>query len=227
MTGINAFDLSIETAFDAVWVAADQLVRINPATDEARVILRIPLPVGGISGSTLAVDRRHLWIGTSDGLLLRVDSSGEVTGRRSVTDSIQEVATGEGGVWVADQLAGVIARIDPGTLVTRTEIPFSGSVDAMKVFAGNLWALDFRTGVLRRISILQDREVGQQVDVPSGATALAVGLDAIWLSYEDGAVVKVDPATGRASTFATVVGSARAIVVDVVRGSVWVDVRRS
>jgi class 3 adenylate cyclase len=222
----GSFNLSIDTAFDAVWVASDQLIRINPATDEARAILRFPVPVGGIVGVALAVDRRHLWIGTTDGVLLRVDPSGDVTARRSVTDSIQEIAAGEDGVWAVDQLAGVIVRIDPLSLETLAEIPFTGSVDAMELFDGELWALDFRTGVLRRISILEDREV-EQVDVPSDATALAVGLDAIWVSYEDGTVIKVDPITERASTFATVEGSARAIAVDVVRESIWVDVRRS
>ena len=99
-TSQGTFDFSIDTAFDAVWVATDRLIRINPATEEVRPILRIPLPVGGVGTSSLAVDRRHLWIGTTTGLLLRVEPSGEVTARRSVTDSIQEVATGDDGVWV-------------------------------------------------------------------------------------------------------------------------------
>ncbi|HEX5937975.1 MAG TPA: adenylate/guanylate cyclase domain-containing protein [Actinomycetota bacterium] len=225
-TSLGTFNLAIDTAFDAVWVATDQLIRINPATEEVRPVARIPLPVGGSGTSSLAVDRRHLWVATSPGELLRIDPNGEVTARRSITDGIQEIATGEGGVWVADQLAGMILRIDPGTLATLAEIPFSGNVDAMEVFDGELWALDFRTGVLRRISIREDREL-EQVDVPSDATALAVGLDAIWVTYEDGTVMKVDPVTNQASTFATVEGSARAIAVDEVRESVWVDVRRS
>lgn len=225
-TSLGTFTFSIDTGFDAVWVATDRLIRINPATEEVRPVLRIPLPVGGTGASSLAVDRRHLWIATSHGELLRIDPSGEVTARRSVTDGIQEVAVGEGGVWVADQLAGVILRIDPGTLATLAEIPFAGNVDAMEVFGRELWALDFRTGVLRRISILEDREL-EQVDVPSDATALAVGLGAIWVTYEDGTITKVDPITKRASTFATVEGSARAIAVDVSRESIWVDVRRS
>jgi class 3 adenylate cyclase/streptogramin lyase len=225
-TGAGSFNLAVEAAFDAVWVASDQLIRINPATDEVRPVLRIPLPIGGSGGSALAVDRRHLWIGTSDGILLRVDPSGEVSARRSVADSIQEIATGEGGLWIADQLAGVIVRIDPPSLAVLAEIPFTGNVDAMEVFGGDLWALDFRTGVLRRISALEDREV-EQVDVPSDATALAAGLDAVWVTYEDGTITRVDPVTDRSETFATVDGSARAIAVDIVRESIWIDVRRT
>src|SRR5918995_884877 len=44
-SGLGTFSLAIATAFDAVWVASDRLIRINPATDEFRTVLRIPLPV--------------------------------------------------------------------------------------------------------------------------------------------------------------------------------------
>ena len=74
--------------------------------------------------------------------------------------------------------------------------------------------------------MLENREV-EQVDVPSDATALAVGLDAIWLTHDDGTIIRVDPVTKRTSTFATVEGSARAIAIDAGRESIWVDVRRS
>jgi hypothetical protein len=66
--GQYSFSLTIATGFDAVWVALDRLVRINPATLEHRSVLRIPFPEGGgLGGSSLAVDREDLWIGTSDG----------------------------------------------------------------------------------------------------------------------------------------------------------------
>ena len=226
-TSQGTFNFSIDTAFDAVWVATDRLIRINPATEEVRPILRIPLPVGGVR-HVLARRRPPAPVDRHDRPACCCGSSRAARSprRRSVTDSIQEVAVGEGGVWVADQLAGVILRVDPRTLATVAEIPFSGNVDAMEVFDGALWALDFRTGILRRISILEDREI-EQVDVPSDATALAVGLGSIWVTYEDGTVIEVDPITKTASTFATVEGSARAIAVDEVRESVWVDVRHA
>ena len=45
-TSQGTFNFSIDTAFDAVWVATVKLIHINPATEEVRPILRIPLPVG-------------------------------------------------------------------------------------------------------------------------------------------------------------------------------------
>ena len=45
-TSLATFTFSIATAFDAVWVATDELARINPATEEVRPVLRIPMPAG-------------------------------------------------------------------------------------------------------------------------------------------------------------------------------------
>ncbi len=59
----------------------------------------------------------------------------------------------------------------------------------------------------------------------SGATSLAAGLGAIWVSHDDGTVTKVDPITVRASPFSHVDGSARTITVDEARDTVWVDIR--
>jgi streptogramin lyase len=156
-----------------------------------------------------------------------VDPDGSVTGERTVTDSIQLVAAGEDGVWVVDQLADVVLRIDPATLRrTAAPISLSGGVDAIDVMGDHVWALDFGTGLLSRISIREDRTIGQ-VTVSSGATSLDVGLDAVWIAHSDGTITRVDPLTVTASTFAEVEGSIRALAVDAARRSIWVDVRRT
>src|SRR5919109_2258813 len=214
----STFHLSVVTAFEAVWVSSDQLMRINPATYPSRAVLQIPFPRGGLGASSLAVDRKHLWIGTTQGILLRMDPTGKVTGERMVTDGIQLVAASEDGVWVVDQLAGAVARVDPGSLRKVAEVPFAGNVDAIAVMGDHVWILDFETGLLTRISVLEDRPVGQ-VTVPASATSLAAGLGAVWIGHDDGAITKVDPLTVQASTFARVDGSIRAIAVDAARES--------
>jgi hypothetical protein len=224
-TGSGSFSLSLATGFDAVWVSTDQLIKINPATLAHRIVLQIPLPIGGSGGSSLAVDGKHLWIGTTDGLLRRIDPSGEITGERRVADSIQLVAASADGVWVVDQFAGAVVRIDPESLRTVGDpVPFTGSVDAIAVMGDHVWVLDFGTGLLTRISIQQNRVVGQ-VSVPTRPTSLAAGLGAIWVSHADGTITKVDPITVRASRLTQLRGEPRAIAIDAARGSVWVDVR--
>jgi streptogramin lyase len=181
----SGFSFSLESAFDALWVATDRLVRINPATEEQRVVLRIPLPPSSdLARTSFAADRDHLWIGTSQGILIRIDPSGRVTDRRRVGDSIDLVAAGEEGVWAVDQLAGLVTRLDPGSLETTAEIKITGAIDAIEVMGEYVWTLDFGTGALSRIAVLTDRVVGQG-SVPQGPTALAVGLGAIWVSHSE------------------------------------------
>jgi hypothetical protein len=65
------------------------------------------------------------------------------------------------------------------------------------------------------------------VSVPARATALDVGLGAVWIAQEDGTITRVDPGTLQKSTFARIEGSVRALAVDAARGTIWVDVRRT
>jgi class 3 adenylate cyclase/streptogramin lyase len=222
----GSISFSMVTAFDALWVATGSLIRVNPATYEPRPVLEIPFPTGGLGGSSLAADEDHLWIGTSGGTLLRVDPSGEMSGRRRVTDSIQVVAAGQGSVWVVNQFAGVVTRVDPASLESVAEFPLTGSIDSIAVTDGYVWTLDFETGILTRISVLTDRVVGQK-SLPAGPTSLAVGLGSVWVSHRDGTVSRVDPATLEVTKLARVDGSVRVIAVDGARKSIWVDVTRS
>ncbi|MGH2641800.1 MAG: adenylate/guanylate cyclase domain-containing protein [Actinomycetota bacterium] len=223
----NAFTLSLAEGFDAIWVSSNKLIRINPATREFREVLQIPLPAGGSGETSVATDRKRLWIGTAQGILRRVDPTGTVTAERTVTDGIQLIAASEDGVWVVDQLAGVVVRVDPVSL-RRVGAPISvtGTIDAIDVLGDDVWALDFGTGLLTEISVTSDRQVGL-VTVPAGATSLDAGLGAVWVGHADGTITKVDPVTTTASTFTQVEGTIRALAVDAARGSIWVDVRRT
>jgi class 3 adenylate cyclase/streptogramin lyase len=223
-TGPGTFSLSLATGFDVVWVSTDQLIKINPATYDFRTIMKIPLSAAG--GTALAIDRKQLWIGTTRGRLLRIDPSGEVTAERTVAQGIELIAVSSEGVWVVDQFAGTVLRIDPVSLrAVGDPVPFSGSIDAIEVLGEHIWVLDFGTGLLSRISILNGAVT--QVTVPAEANSLAAGLGAIWVSHDDGTITKVDPITVRASRLARLEGEARAIAVDTARGSVWVEVRSS
>jgi class 3 adenylate cyclase/streptogramin lyase len=221
----NAFTLSLAEGLDAIWVSSNKLIRINPATREFREVLQIPLPAGGSGETSVATDRTQLWIGTAQGVLRRVDRTGAVTAERTVTDGIQLVTASEDGVWVVDQLAGVVVRIDPVSL-RRAAAPISlpGTIDAIDAVGDHVWALDFGTGLLTRISVLSNRQVGL-VTVPADATSLDAGLGGVWVGHADGTVTKVDPVTTTASTFSQVEGTIRALAVDAARGSIWVDVR--
>jgi class 3 adenylate cyclase/streptogramin lyase len=215
--------VSMVSAFDALWyLADDRLVRVSASTDEQREMLRIP-PRVALGNSIVAADRDQLWIGRTDGILMRFRPSGEVT-ERKVTTSIDLIAAGEGGVWVVDQVTGIVVHVDPATLEKVGELPVMGTIDRIAVDGDYVWLLDQSAGVVTRLSSSSVEEAGQ-ASVGPGATDLAVGLGAVWISHLDGTISRVDRLT-RAVTpaFARVDGAASAITVDLARSSIWVDV---
>ena len=220
----GTFFTSLVPAFDALWATTDLLVRVNPATDEVRPILPIPPPTA-LGGASLAADGRNLWLGTPGGTLLKLDRNGRELDRRDLEGGIQLTEAGEGWVWVVDQGAGIMTKIDPSTLETAVQIHLDGNVDEIVVLDGYVWALDFATGVLTRISIGSDRETGQAT-LPADPTAMTAGAGSIWLSHEDGTITRVEPATMTGSEFAHVDGDAFAVAVDDERDSIWVYVGR-
>jgi streptogramin lyase len=220
----GAYYVSMVPAFDALWATTDQLIRVNPATAETRSVLAIPPPTN-LGGASVAADRRNLWLASPGGTLLKLAPDGEEMDRRDVSHGIQLLAVGEGWVWVVDQTAGILSRIDPATLRSVASIELSGNLDAIAVSDGYVWVLDFATGVLTKVSIASDRDVGRRT-LPEDPTDLAAGAGALWVPHEDGTITRVDPATITPTEFAHVEGSAQAVAVDEDRESIWIDVQR-
>jgi class 3 adenylate cyclase len=219
-----SFSMSVVSAFESVWVAIDdRLMRVNPATDDIHEVLRIQMPGGGIGRTSLSVDRSHVWLARTDGILMRFDRSGDISRQRKVVASADLVAGGEGSVWVVDQLAGILTRVDPDTLEAIADVPVSGNIGRVVVAGDYVVVLDRSTGVMTRISVGDTRSV-RQVTVGE-ASDMVFGFGAIWVSHPDGTISRVNPSTLEVTPgFARVQGAATAIAVDVARESVWVDV---
>jgi class 3 adenylate cyclase len=219
------FSNSMVSAFEALWVATgDKLVRVNAATDDLREVLRYPNP-GGSGRAGLSVDREHLWLAKTGGVLMRIDPDGNVTRQRKVVASADLVAAGEGGVWVVDQLAGVVTKVDPVTLEAIDDVSISGNIAQITVAGDYVWTLDRNIGVLTRISVGQTQSVRQAT--VGEATDMTAGFGAIWVSHPDGTISRVDISTLQVTPgFAHVPGAAMAIAVDAARGSIWVHAVR-
>jgi class 3 adenylate cyclase len=217
----STFSNSIVPAFDAMWVATgDRLLRVNAATDDLREMLHYPLP-GGSGRASLSVDRAHLWLARTDGNLMRIDPDGNVTRQRKVVANADLVAAGERGVWVVDQVAGLVTEVDPVALEAIDDVPVSGNIDRIVVAGDYVWTLDRNIGVLTRISIGNTRSIRQAT--VGEASDMAAGFGAIWVPHPDGTISRVDMSTLRVTpAFAQVSGAAVAIAVDVARDSIWV-----
>jgi class 3 adenylate cyclase/streptogramin lyase len=211
---------SVVTAFDAVWVLrAETLYRVNPATDETDVLLRLPLP-GGITTYALAITDA-IWVGQSDGTLVRLDPRTGARDQASTGLALDRLAATKDAVWLADVVSGRLVRIDPDTIEpVGKPLAVSGTIDQIFARGDLLWVLDRQAGVVTRIDTGSDT-VSRPVLIGNAPTDMAVGPDAVWVGDEGGSLYRVDRSTLGVKEFPIGAG-VLGVGVEEASGSVWV-----
>ncbi len=147
--------------------------------------------------------------------------AGTIAARARVAAGPTAVAVGEGGVWVADNSAGILTRLDPGTgRVTGPGIPVGPGPLAVAAGEGAVWVAT-GDGRVRRVDPRTRRVAPGGARIP-GVSGLAVGAGAVWAtSGAGGTVQRIDPASGRLRG-APIRTGAGAADVAVGGGAVWV-----
>ena len=132
------------------------------------------------------------------------------------------------GIWVVNDLAGTVSRIDPATdAVVDTftvDAPYAVAADDRGVWVSSnandsLVRFDPETGTtIQTLSL----EAGN--GIPNGPTTIALSEDWIWLASNlDPAIVRIDPATNQVVGSLEVDGIADGMAVDET-GNIWVTV---
>jgi class 3 adenylate cyclase len=181
---------SVFTGLDKVWVLTGELLwEVNPGSDEATVVVRLPARFQ-LSTTSLAVGDA-VWIGTSGGTLIRHDPG---TGDELEVDtgtSIDALAATKDDVWLTDVFTSTITRLDAESRdVVGDPIEVQGSIDQIAATEDYVWILDRQLGSLTRIDV----ETGDQREEPVGdePTEMAVGRDAVWVGDLGGSLYEVD-----------------------------------
>jgi YVTN family beta-propeller protein len=131
-----------------------------------------------------------------------------------------DVAVGEGGVWLARDGGPVLKRLDPDTreVVATIELPFTAK--SLATGAGALWLTAILDDVVARLDPATN-EITMTVRVGRGADGIAVGEDAVWVASSiDGTVSRIDPESGE--IVATIEVGERPEDVAVGEGGIWV-----
>jgi DNA-binding beta-propeller fold protein YncE len=181
---VGASPNAMVAAQDAVWVAAQTqsggglLARIDPGAN--RVVHTVPLPHAP-TGLAVTPDGRTVWLAaTKDRTLRSFDTGtgnpGEPLKLGLVPD---QVAVGDGAVWVTSSRGDAVLRIDPATSKAK-EIRVGNGPSGIAFGADRVWVVNSQDGTVSTIDP-QSNEVGT-LRLGFRPTAVAVDQRAVWVA---------------------------------------------
>lgn len=217
----------IATAGGGVWVVGSgptapflSVRRIDPQFDATDRSVRIGNVVPG-SPAGVAARESRLWVAPNYGELTALDATtGRVTGSLDPNAAPQGIAVGAGAVWLTDNEADTVTRVDPTGALSALAVGHGPT--GIAVGAGAVWVAD--TGDDRVVKIDPDtRSVTDTIPVGRLPTGVAVGAGSVWVANSgDGTVTRIDPASAKPIATITVGGSPQQITV--AGGRAWVTV---
>jgi len=217
----------IVTAGGGVWVVGSvptapfvSVRRIDPSFDSIDLTRRIDNVVPGSPGAVAAQGPR-VWVAPNFGELTALNATtGRITSQRDPNAAPQGVAVGSDAVWLADNEANTVTRVDPtGALST---IPVGNGPSGIAVGADAVWVTDTGDDKVVRIDP-GTRSVTETIPVGHLPTGVAFGAGSVWVANSgDGTVTRINPATDKPIVTITVGGSPQQITV--AEGRAWVTV---
>ena len=217
----------IAASSGAIWVTESDpsassvsVTRIDPEFNSLGRAVRIGnVDPGG--PAAIAARGNAVWVAPSSGLLTRLDAA---TGRPvqpvDPNASPAGVDVGDGAVWVTDDQANNVTRVDPTGLPTA--IAVGNGPTGIAVGEGGVWAADSLDNKVTRIDP-DSRSVTYTIPVGRSPSGVAVGAGSVWVANNgDGTVTRIDPRTDRVLATIPVGGSPQAIMV--ADGRVWVTI---
>ena len=223
----------IATSAGRVWVVeSNRDTALRPDTSSIAVRRVDPefnargpaVKVGNVVPSgpgALTTQGNSVWVAPSTGPLTRLNAaSGAVAQQLDPNASPAGIAAGEGALWISDNEAGNVVRVDPTGLLTP--IAVGNGPSGITVGAGAVWVADSLDDAVVRIDP-GTRSVTATIRVGRSPAGLAFGAGSVWVANSgDGTVTRIDPHTNRVHATITVGGSPQAITV--ANGKVWVSV---
>jgi class 3 adenylate cyclase/streptogramin lyase len=216
------FSVNLAVGSDKIWIAYGLwLLEVNPATDEQQRAMTLGTHALETVATDVVVGEGYVWVGTSDGRLVRYDPrTGE--GRiRTGLDSIDAIAFGQGAVWTVDAVGGTVRAYDPDTMRPGAPIAVRGT-DSLLAGEAGIWILGRSLGVLTRIDPSTGEITGEAPVGPS-PTGLTSGGGAIWVGDKDGVIRRVDEDT-RVVSEIPFGAEIRALAYDNETDTLWIDV---
>jgi virginiamycin B lyase len=208
---------------DAVWVTsskANHVVRLDPATNHAGLVVTIDKPCSGLASGFGAI-----WVPSCGArALVRVDpQTGKIVARipADPADSEGGITVGAGSVWLVTKKEGRLVRIDPQANKVVARIAIASGSYAPAFGEGAVWITSTEHNLLTRVDAQSNRAVAT-IPVGPQPRFLTVGAGSVWtLNQGDGTISRIDMKTDRltASIAVGIPGTGGEIAFG--EGSVW------
>ena len=208
-----------------VWVLnglEGEVRSIDPRTNEVTSSLTVPLGSGGI-----AVGAGYVWVtNTLEVSVTKIDPlTAEVVGTiplgPSGSGSPETIVASDDAVWVGDDLASAMWKLDPAIDDVVANPGLRGVPSAMAIAPdGTIWVASYDESLVTAMdpSTLQ----ATTYEVGRGPTAIAVDHEGVWIVQSlEGTVSSIDPSSG--ATLATVMVGGVPQGISLGDGSVWVS----
>ena len=218
----------IAVSADLVWVAAANLTPsanavsltpIDPQFNALEPAVRLGNVITG-GPEAVAAQGDQVWAAPSNGLLTRLDAtSGRIVQKLDPNATPAAIAIGgDGAVWIADNGADTVTRVDPTGLLTP--IAVGNGPSGIAVGDGGVWVADSLDNAVVRIDP-DTRAVTTTIPVGSSPAGIAVGAGSVWVADSgDGTVDRIDLRTDK--VIATIQVGASPQALTVANGRVWV-----
>ncbi len=206
---------------DAVWVTnAGRVERWSRTGKTAEVAMSHPC-------GAMAILAGSLWVADcKDRTLNRIDlkTAQRVavipTGIGSRNGELNVVA-GAGSVWVASDIKGLIARVDPATNQVIASVQVDPESTYLAFGLGSLWAVSGIHETIQKIDPASNTVVARTA-LGHAPGFLVAGEGAVWVQEQgDGTLARIDPVTGAVSGRVKVDETLKYGDIDVGGGKVW------
>jgi streptogramin lyase len=187
----------------SVWVVNQLRRTVARISVRTHKVIGRPISVPG-SPVAVAVTRTAVWVGSRTGarsgqrtqLLIKLDPrTGALVNTIPIPRGVQNLAVGEGAVWITNRFAPTVTRVDIQT-GQQSIIRVGASPKGVDVGGGFVWVANEGDGTVTRIDPNTEAPAPIQTSVhPRG---IAANAKAVWVSgYADSEVERLDPRTAR------------------------------
>jgi YVTN family beta-propeller protein len=177
---------SVAVDGDAVWAIGPTgwLQRVDLRSRRSLILLR------SLTARRVATGDGQVWVllGPIDGkpdaanLLRLAPRSGRVIARvRVPSNSLRTIAVGAGAVWLTDDFAGGVWRVDPRGGSDPVVIAIDQGVDSVAAADDAVWTANSVSGTIARIDPATNRVVNK-LEIGGAPRGIAIGAGRVWVT---------------------------------------------